>query len=93
MGMVIVYLSFRRCVLKESWLPDFEAESFDPQLGEFKAARGEGRIIVELEREKEETWQLHFTSNSKVYVIGNVLIFDSSQCKENETLQLDSFTL
>lgn len=90
--MVTVYLAFRRCVLKEGWLPNFEADSFDPKLGKFKASDGEGRIIVELKREKEETWQLHFTPNSIVYVIGKVLIFDSNYCKENEQLNLDSFT-
>ena len=91
MIMTIVYLAFRRCVMKSGWLPTFGSDSFKPQLGEFMCKGDQGTIIIDTFYSEKETLQLHFTSNSKVYITDYTLIFDSEHCIENTSLALDSF--
>ena len=89
--MAIVYLAFRRCVMRSGWLPTFDSDSFNPQLGEFKCQDDQNTIIIDTFYSEKETLQLHFTSNSKVFIRDNTLIFDSEHCTENTLLALDSF--
>lgn len=91
MSVAIIYLVFRRCVMKSGWLPAFGSDSFNPQMGEFKCQDGQNTIIIDTFYPEKETLQLHFKSNSKVYIGDNTLIFDSEDCTENTHLALDSF--
>jgi len=79
--MAVTHIAFIDCSMKKHWFPRHEAPDFNPaNNNEYKAYNEDAEIyLVDLKGDRRNFF---FKKMSKVHIVGNVLVFESSECDE-----------
>ena len=79
--MATTYINFVECKLTKGWFPEFFAHTFDPTKNTvFNSHSDDAEIgMVDIQGNRR---YFSFKQKSKVFIVGNVFVYDSNDAEE-----------